>query len=265
MDALETQLARARKQVKDKLPGFFEGIDPNGPPPAGFRFRNVETVETATGTVPKTGDWPADGKRIVTTQIEGPGGTEGVFMRTYDPATGTIEMKYAFLKLHGKEQGIPEKVQHAGQQMTAEGSPTVQYMTIYQLKRLGVPAGDASGVKQVWMDNIQNVETIVQLHWLRKQYPLATPDELIAQTASVKYARTSAIQSGYQPAGAYKLSGGYYEKIGVLLRRQEVDAETRIAAPKRIAEHDALLEKYGFTRETEMLRNFNISFGVAPK
>lgn len=259
MDALEKELAAARKQVKEKVPGFFEGIDINGPRPTGLDFKDVETYVDASGaTQPKSGDWPADGKRYVETTVTGPGGTKGYFVRTYDPATGTVEMKMAFLKLGGKDVGIPGKVQHAGQQMTPDGSPTVQYMTMYQLKRLGVPAGDKA-VKQIVMDDIQNVETIIHLHWLRKQYPAATLDELIVQTASVKYARTSAIQSGYEPAGACKLIGGREAKIKDLL-----DFQAR-GAPGRTAEHDALLKKYGFTRDEEMLQSFNISFGVTPK
>ena len=50
------------------------------------------------------------------------------------------------------------------------GSPTIQYMTIYQLKKLGVPARSAT-VKQITMQDIENVETIVHLHWLTQQFP----------------------------------------------------------------------------------------------
>ena len=43
-------------------------------------------------------------------------------------------------------------------------------MTIYQLKKLGVPARSAT-VKQITMQDIENVETIVHLHWLTQQFP----------------------------------------------------------------------------------------------
>ena len=80
------------------------------------------------------------------------------------------------------------------------GSPTIQYMTIYQLKKLGVPARSAT-VKQITMQDIENVETIVHLRWLTQQFPGVPAEALIGKTASVAYSRTSAIQSGYEPAG----------------------------------------------------------------
>ena len=85
-------------------------------------------------------------------------------------------------------------------------------------------------------------------------------DQLIAKTASVKYARTSAVQSGYTPTGTYKVTTpGETEKISRLLAHQEQ------RNPARIDEHQALLDKYGFTRKTRMLMRFDITFEVRPK
>jgi hypothetical protein len=263
LDELEKALARARKEVKTQTPGFLDSVDVNTPPGA-LKFKNVELSVTADGKqVPKAeGDpWP-DGKRVIRTTVRGDDNTEGYFERTYDPATGEVELKMAFLRLGGRVKSIPGKVEHAGTPMTPDGTPTVQYLTIYQLKRLGATAGQGA-MKEFAMRDIQNVETIIQLHWLRKQYPAKSLDELVAMTASVKYARTTAVQAGYEP-GPCKLHGGdESEQIRALLSFQEQGNATRIA------EHKALLEKYGFDgvrdRKTKMLMGFDITFPLTQK
>jgi hypothetical protein len=262
IDKLEKALADARKQLKVRKPGFFESVDPHGPPPGGLTFdKDIRRVETKTGTieVAEGADWPAvDGVRVIETGVHGPDGAKGVFERAYDPKTGDVQMRQAFLRLGGAEKTVPGKVAHPGQQMLESGSPTIQYMTIYQLKKLGVPAGSPT-VKQITMQDIENIETIVHLHWLTTKFPGVPAEELIGRTASVKYAQTSAIQSGYEPLGTFQMTPGQTKPIGALLKEAEGTSALRVK------EHDALLKKYGFTRDTPMRMNFDISFPVNPK
>ena len=104
--------------------------------------------------------------------------------------------------------------------VATRGTPTVQYFTLYQLKLLGVPAGQVRWwrrwlhglglragpfavpglVTSIKMSTIQNVEAIVHLHWLRQRYPAADLSDLVVHTASVEYAETTAVQCGYRPS-----------------------------------------------------------------
>jgi hypothetical protein len=161
----------------------------------------------------------------------------------------------------------------------AQGTPTVQYFTLYQLKLLGVPAGQASCcrrwcykkglragpfavpgvVASIKMSTIQNMETIVHLHWLRQQYPDATLGYLIVHTASVDYAETTAVQCGYTCVGTEYVAGREWEdEIGNLMD----DFEDGNAAWK--AAHDNLLARFSFSRRTVMKQNFDIEISVEP-
>jgi hypothetical protein len=106
---------------------------------------------------------------------------------------------------------------------------------------------------------IQNAETIVHLHWLKQQFPHMTQDELIAKTASVTYAVGSATQAGYKPVGAFVVDGGGRAPIDTILRFQERGNAARAK------ESDDLLKKYGFSRSTVMLMDFDITFSVVPE
>jgi hypothetical protein len=80
----------------------------------------------------------------------------------------------------------------------------------------------------------------------------------VTHTASVKYAETTAIQSGYRRSDLPVLMGGRETPIRELLDFQEG------GNPERRAEDDAILAKYGFDRDTVMRWGFNIDFPVRP-
>ena len=243
---LEAALVRQRAQVKERVHGFYEGIDPEQPP-AGWNFETTESYDDAD-------------TKVIETRVDGPNGARGYFERAYDRRFKQVELRMAFLRMAGQDLALPSMVKaQAGSREMVEGkgSPTVQYVTLYQLKRLGVPLGDASRVEKFHMSDIQNVETIVHLHYLRTTVGGELSD-LIVHTASMKYAETTAIQTGYERSDVPLVTGGRETPIGNLLEFQENGDRARTR------EHDKLLEKYGMTRDTVMRWAFDIDFAVRP-
>jgi hypothetical protein len=74
----------------------------------------------------------------------------------------------------------------------------------------------------------------------------------------VKYAETTATQSGYQRSDAPAITGGRMNPISLLLEFQEQ------GDLNRIADNDKLLARYGFDRTTVMFMAFDIDFKVTP-
>ena len=75
----------------------------------------------------------------------------------------------------------------------------------------------------------------------------------------MKYAQTTAIQSGYERSSSIRVSGGSETPIRGLLEFQEG------GSGQRILENDAILARYGFDRDTAMLWGFDIEFAVKSK
>lgn len=245
---LRKALARQHTRVNERVAGFYEGIDPQNPPD-GWAFTDTQFTDPG-------------GVKVLQTKVIGPNGAEGYFERAYDPKNHEVELRMAFLKLSGQDVALPSRIgkQNAAVAMLGDkGSPTVQYVTLYQMKQLGVPlgGGDVPGAEKVHMSDIQNVETVVHLQWLRDNVG-GEPSDLVEHTASVKYAETTAIQTGYERADTPLVLGGQERRIGDLMEFQERNN------PSRKAENDAILAKYGYDRDTVMLWGFDIDFLLRP-
>jgi len=132
-----------------------------------------------------------DGTRRIKTTVVGPNGATGFFERAYNPNSKELETTNGIFEItparstpaeHGAEAGsVPEMV-------AGKGAPTVQYVTLHQMRKLSVPLGDGSvsaGVEKVHLSDIQNIETIVNLHYLKTTLGGDLSD-LVAYTASVK-------------------------------------------------------------------------------
>jgi hypothetical protein len=247
---LDNALSRQRKQVRVRTPGFYDGIDVSGAPD-GWTFHDQgPTAE------------PGSGSLVLRTNVRGPNGADGYFERAFNPRNGDLELRMAFLKLSGRDLALPSKIgrqEHGVEMIEGSGSPTVQYITLYQMKKLGVSLGGAGGrqVENIHMSDIQNVETVVHLHYLRCTLGGELSD-LTTHTASVKYAETTALQTGYVRSAAPLLSGGQESPIGSLMAFQEG------GNPARIRENDEILKRYGFDRDTPMFWGFDIDFLVRP-
>ena len=75
-------------------------------------------------------------------------------------------MKNAFIK------GLPSKIDAGGTALTAEGTPLVTYLSIRQMKALGVPFR-SSKTAIVRMTNIYNIEAVLELRG--KMKPIGDP------------------------------------------------------------------------------------------
>lgn len=267
LDEFEDALRKGDRRVRTRIPGLYESIDVSQCPVGWTIANNLQTE--------------ADGTRVVQSHVVGPNGATGFFERGYNAALQRIELRNAFLRLPGMTDQLPTWVTGMGVPMVASrGTPTVQYFTFYQLKLLGVPAGQVrwwrrllhwmqlrSGpfatpglVTSIKMSTIQNVESVVHLHWLRNRHPTTGLSDLVAHTASVDYAETTAVQSGYRLAGTVYIAAGEWEnEIGALLSYFEDGNQ------QRKAENDTVLARFSFDRRTIMKQNFDIDLSVVPE
>jgi hypothetical protein len=160
-----------------------------------------------------------------------------------------------------------------------KGTPTHLYFTLYQFKLLGVPAGrirwwrrllhrlrlrsgpfaGRGAVTSMRMYTIWNLETILHLHWLRQRYPDADLSELIAHTASVRYAQDYAIQCGYR-VGTVSYVAADEKELEIDGIMTEFEGENS----QRRDTHDRMLARYSFVRQTVMKQHFDIEFSVVP-
>jgi hypothetical protein len=247
---LEAALAKQRAQVKDGVRGLYESTDR---PPDGWHL-----VDDENGVIVEP-----DGTRRLRTTAQGPNGAYGYFERAYNPKTKELELRMAFLKRTGSDKALPNMVSKqpgSPEMIDGKGTPTVQWITLHQMRKLGVPVGgegSTPGIKKVHLSDIQNVETIAHLHYLRNTIGGDLSD-LVAHTASVKYAETTAVQSGYRRVDLPVVMGGQETPIRDLLEFQEG------GNPQRRAENNAILARYGFDRDTVMRWGFNIDFPVRP-
>ena len=257
---LESALGKARAQIKNKVEGLYESTDT---PPEGWHFVTTGPIVTQ------------DGTRVVNTTVRANNGGEGYFERAYNPLTKTLELRMAFLRNPHLNAGIPGMVPKQGESpemIPGKGTPTVQYVTLHQMRLLGVPSGNSGGspgIATVHLSDIQNVETVLHLHYLRSTIG-GDISALVLRTATMKYAETTALQAGHRISGPPVLSKGkelplrgfftFRELQGSRMRR---DAQIT-ADPDMVAEHDALLAKYGCTRDTVVYWNFSIDFPVSP-
>jgi hypothetical protein len=156
-------------------------------------------------------------------------------------------MKNAFLG------DAPSWIQNDVPMVPGKGTPTQTYMTLRIMKILGVGFGEPVIAK---MSTIQNIEAIMQLE---QQVRAGVPqDQAVMNTESVTYGKTNIQQGGNQIDSA-QVEGGRRTPIGDLLDHYETHG--RPGGPKDpavVAEHDALLKKYGFQRTDEMLWDYDI-------
>jgi hypothetical protein len=223
-------------RVRSPKAGLYEGVQTSRAP-KGWTFQDAPIkVEP-------------DGTKTLTTRVLGPNGETGTFERAYNPATKKLELLNAFL------EGLPKWVDSPTPLVAGKGIPTNAYVTMYQMRKLGVGFG---GLKTVKMSTIQNIEAILQLESLKRQG--VALEKAILMTHSVEYAETSIIQSGHEIVSAkVDVSGAWTDKtIGFLMSHFEAGDAAKIA------KNDALLQKYGLKRSDKMLMNYDILLSVKP-
>ncbi|MBD2745014.1 DUF4157 domain-containing protein [Coleofasciculus sp. FACHB-1120] len=233
--AFSERFSRAQKRVTEPVEGLYASVNADNVP-ANWNIQTKVQGNKLVSTVKFT---KADGS------IE-----NGQMTRSYDPNSGTFVMEEAFL------DKLPSFIESGIPMVKKKGTPLVTFLTIHQMKKFGIAIGS---IKKVKMSTIQNFETILHLHWLRKKYPGKSIDELIMHSHSVNYAETSIVQSGHKIVGT-KVGGtqARTRPVGSLMEHYETHD------PRDIAKHDALLKKYGFERTESMYMNFDIELHLAP-
>ena len=266
LSELEESLRRDSRRVRKQVRRLYESIDPSKCP-SGWSI--VSRLQTE-----------ADGTLLVSSDVIGPNGATGFFERGYNRAQQRIDLRNAFLRHNGMTDELPRWVTDVGVPLVgSRGTPTIQYFTLYQFKLLGVPAGQIHWwgrllyrsrlrtgpfttpgvVTSIKLSTIQNLEVIMHLHWLRQRYSATELSDLIAHTASVEYAETTAVQCGYRHLETKYVTAGEWEnRIEVLLSFFE-DGNLQ-----RQVEHDKLLTRFSFDRRTVMKQNFDIELSVVP-
>ena len=171
-----------KTRVTDPVPGLFDGVK----------------------TEAKVSDWhiddhvkvEPDGTKVAVTKVATPQGAKGFVERAYNPNTKQFEMRNAFL------DGLPGWVNEGGPGLDPRGIPTVHYLTLRQMKLLGVNYG---GYNKVKMSTIQNVRGVIEFNVLRSSG--FDGNVAILKTHSVQYGETTIQQSGERVVAA-EVRGG---------------------------------------------------------
>jgi hypothetical protein len=119
------------------------------------------------------------------------------------------------------------------------------------MNELGVQPGS---LEQVRMTHIENEDAVLHMEWMRRTMPDENPDDLVAHTHSVSYAETSITQSGHAIESS-SISGGERIPISSFMRP---DLQTGELSPERVA----LLQRYGFTLDDEVLYEYDVTLRV---
>jgi hypothetical protein len=206
-------------------------------------------------------DVKRDGTRVAHTSVKGPDGVElGTVWRELRP-DGTLELKEIFV------ERLPSKVQPAtGTWMTPTGTPTSVFITMRQMKALGVGYGQ---LKKVKMSTIQNIPSIIQLQRLIQTEGLSL-DQAVRRTHSIEYAESTFVQSGHRIAGVKLKKGPDFNRttLQVLLDHYETrGGRLKEGDPAIVRKHDAMLDEFGkgsVTRDTVVNWNYDIEIELMP-
>lgn len=224
-------------RIAEPVPGVFENIDPSTDPP-GWRLTDDPITSGR------------DGMNVLTTHAEA-NGKRGYVERAYNAQTQTFEMRNAFL------DDLPRWIKHDPAMVGDKGTPTVAYLTMRQMKLLGV---DYFGLAKVKMSTIQNIKAIIQLHVSRMSG--VDPNIAVLETHSVQYAETALVQAGHRIVAA-EVTGDIWKDrpIGMLMEHYEA------GDPSAVARHDKLLADFGagiVTRDTPVWMNYDIILKTGP-
>ena len=230
-------------RVVDPVPGLYDSVHAEADvAPPGWAFWDTHDRHY--------------GVDFIRTDVVSPDKQKGVIRRLYDPEKQMLTMSAAFL------DKLPSWMQAGVPLRPDRGTPLVTYLTLRQMKLVGIPFG---GLKTVKMSRIQNLRSILQLDRLVWQgIPL---DEAVAHTHSVEYASTSIQQSGHVITGVrIDLDNARREPLDRLMNHYEgrADGSAEPRNPDRVAEHKALLSEFGVERSHVVLVDFSIYLDLAP-
>jgi hypothetical protein len=217
----------------DEAKKAYDDLNPSTAP-KGYTF--TDTVEPHPG-----------GGKVVTTEVTAPDGSTGHVTRSFDPATGKVEMLEAFLDRIPKDKRIIE--------IDGKTMPLVDYLTLRQLKLLDVPFGTVLKVK---MSTIQNVRTIA--HVAAQERAGVPPADSISASHSVSYAERSIGGSGHR-VKSVKIEPGSGTRSPF---RDMLEHYERRNPSLKDGAHKKILEEFGIGRDDVVFWNFDIIIELEP-
>jgi hypothetical protein len=208
------------------VPGLYEGINPDEPPPGGWRF--VDDIQQF-GNI-----------REIETHVTSPEGHTGRMMRSVETDTGTLKMEQAFL------DEIPDGtrwVQTDPPMVRGRGTPLEAYMTMRQMRIMERTGSTFNGPRTVHISQIINTRTCLQL---AAAEAAGTPRNVaILDTHSVQYANNSIVQTGGRVTGA-TVTG----------------TNTRLASTLGVTPEQ--LAQYGIRPDQQVPYGFDVDLTVVP-
>jgi hypothetical protein len=104
---------------------------------------------------------------------------------------------------------VPAFVRTGVDLVPGRGTPLILYLSLRCMNDLGISFGDPA-IRIVKLQCVLNVETTVQLGWLRATYPQADPGALFRGTDIYRYAESVLEQAGYRVRGVeLRISEGF--------------------------------------------------------
>ncbi|ABI67041.1 hypothetical protein Mmar10_2755 [Maricaulis maris MCS10] len=238
LDDLAQAVDRERRRIVTPISSdFYDDMAPGTPDPLGFRF------------VDRVFDYPGGNREAVSEAYIGQlevGGFKRILYRE-DDTTVSIGMQMSELYDDAPTWVGTARRNLLGEAATRPGIPVSLYMNARTFAQLGVEFGDTR-LRSVFLSNITNGQTAIQLHWLRNAYPDTPIDELLRYTHSYRYAETAITQAGFRVTGARIVPKPNYARMTAesLLGRPGAyfrsDVDWRVYLQRHGIEPDAIIE-----------------------
>jgi hypothetical protein len=219
-----------KERVSAPIAGLYDAIDPAATAPAGWTLEDQRVSATELRTA------------VVATN-----GAEGTVRRSFDPVSREWGMMEAFF-----DTDLPRWMHSEPPMVEGKGTPLITYLDLRQMKSFGIEAGSLKSAK---LSHVQNVEAICQLEVNRRKG--MSMEDAVRNTHSVRYAETELIQSGHR-IESVQVDGGETEGFDYMLEHYE----SRDSG--KVAEHEAILDRYGIERTDPVLWNFDIRIQLVP-
>jgi len=238
-----------------------------GPQP-GYETLPVPKFQEKTELVPGWKGLLAKKKAEFITTVTSPSGKPLSLKSSWDSAHGELSLETAFA--NPEIELVPEApflVERKGQR----GTPASVYFTLQQMRAAKIPygaPGSAGGIQSVRLSQIQNMETLVHLQWLRQRYPQAALEDLVADTAIVKYGETIANQAGYRVVHIeVDMSNSWMTTAGEQsdYYARPARAQIRGMTPEAVRlENQRVLARFGISPGAPLPANFDVVLHVRP-
>jgi len=238
----ERQTSGARR-VDTMTAGLYDSIDPDQQPPGLYLEHIIDP------------DDPLVIRTFINAHTDA-GPVRGRMVRRWDPERKQLVMIAAYLPA-----GIPTRVFHnvaLDPNAPEKGVPLATFVQMVQMRKLGV---DAGRLQRVHMNNIENLQTIIQLNIAAREQkvPLQQLDvSAILASHSARYVATPMIQTGHKIVGARIIGGARGTLSDILDAQESGDYKRQVEAARR------LLADHGLPEDVELVMNFEIELDLAP-